>query len=192
MRLLIFGPPGAGKGTQAQFVAQHFNIPHISTGDIFRENIRNNTALGKDAQRYLDAGELVPDAVTNAMVRDRLKSDDCRNGFLLDGYPRTLDQAKELDEILATLEETIDAVVNLIASDNAVIERLMKRGRTDDTRETIQRRLEIYHETTSPLEVYYGGKGALVNVDGLGDIEVITARIIAAIAERGNDKHDEK
>lgn len=183
MKLLIFGPPGAGKGTQAQFIAKHYAIPHISTGDIFRENIRNGTPLGKDAQRYTEAGELVPDSVTNAMVRDRLAHADCREGFLLDGYPRTLDQATELDAMLGELNERIDAVINLVADDDAVAARLLNRGRSDDTLDTVQRRLQIYHETTRPLELYYTGKGLLLNVDGIGDIEEITVRIVDAIVK---------
>jgi len=126
-----------------------FDIPHISTGDIFRENIRGDTALGKEAKRYLDAGELVPDSVTNAMVRDRLRSGDCSNGFLLDGFPRTLDQAKELDDILSTIDKKIDAVVNLVAFDDAVIERLMKRGRGDDTRNSSTQTADLSRDDAS-------------------------------------------
>jgi adenylate kinase len=189
MQLLMFGPPGAGKGTQAEFIARHYAIPHISTGDIFRENIRTGTALGKEAQRYTEAGELVPDSVTNAMIRDRLSHEDCLGGFLLDGYPRTLEQAKELDNILAGLNETIDAVVNLAVPDDEVAERLLKRGRSDDTQETVRRRLEIYHETTRPLEMYYAEKGKLLNVDGIGSIEEITRHIVEAITRHSAAQH---
>lgn len=182
MRLLIFGPPGAGKGTQAQFISTHYNIPHISTGDLFRENIRKDTPLGIAAKRYSDAGELVPDSVTNAMVKERLAQDDTAGGFLLDGYPRTPDQARALETFLP--HGAIDAVINMIVPMEELIERLGKRGRIDDSAETIRRRLVIYQETTKPLAEYYRGKGLLLDIQGVGAIEDITQQIIMAVEHR--------
>ncbi|MBN1448320.1 MAG: adenylate kinase [Bacteroidetes bacterium] len=180
MRLLIFGPPGAGKGTQAQFISERYSIPHISTGDIFRENIRNDTPLGQEAKRYSEGGELVPDAVTNAMVQARLSQPDAQNGFLLDGYPRTTNQAEALERMLP--EGTgLDAVLNMIVPENEILERLSKRGRTDDADDTILKRLRIYRETTEPIAEYYRGRGILVDIQGVGTIEDITGRIINAI-----------
>jgi adenylate kinase len=181
MRLILFGPPGAGKGTQAEFIARHFAIPHISTGDIFRENIRNKTPLGLEAQRWSDAGNLVPDSVTNAMVRDRLAQNDCATGFLLDGYPRTTAQADELAGMLKERYTALNAVVNLIVPDADLVERLLKRGRSDDTRETIARRLEVYHESTKPLIGYYRDMKLLRDVEGVGSIVDITGRILSAL-----------
>jgi len=183
MRLLIFGPPGAGKGTQAQFISNYFNIPHISTGDLFRENIRNDTPLGIEAKRYSDAGELVPDSVTNAMVKERLAQDDTAEGFLLDGYPRTPDQAEALGTFLPD-DTSIDAVINMIVPMEELIERLGKRGRVDDSSETIRRRLVIYHETTEPLAEYYREKGLLLDIQGVGEIDDITKQIIMAVEHR--------
>lgn len=181
MYLLIFGPPGAGKGTQAQRISERLSIPHISTGDIFRENIRNNTPLGLEARRYTDSGNLVPDSVTNAMVKSRLHDEDCSGGFLLDGYPRTIEQAQELEQILGELGYELNAVVNLEVTDGELIQRLSKRGRKDDSPETIRRRLQVYHETTSPVKDFYYGQGKLVNVHGIGDIQEITETIIQRI-----------
>lgn len=181
MRLVIFGPPGAGKGTQAEFIARHFAIPHISTGDLFRENIQRETQLGLEARRYSNAGELVPDSVTNAMVRERLAEKDCNKGFLLDGYPRTPAQADELAAMLAARGAALNAVINLNVPDGELIERLSKRGRTDDTAETIKRRLEVYHDTTKPLIGYYKSKSLLRDVIGVGSIEEITQRILTAL-----------
>ncbi|MCB2203922.1 adenylate kinase [bacterium] len=183
MRLLIFGPPGAGKGTQAQFISTHFNIPHISTGDIFRENIRNGTPLGIEAKRYSEAGDLVPDSVTNAMVKERLEKPDTAAGFLLDGYPRTPAQAEALDSFLPD-GATLDAVLNMIVPEEELLERLGKRGRSDDSLDTIRHRLHIYHETTEPLAEYYRGKGLLVDIQGVGDITDITGQIITAVEHR--------
>jgi len=181
MRLVLFGPPGAGKGTQAVYLAEQFHIPHISTGDIFRDNIRNATPLGVEAKRYSDAGDLVPDDVTNAMVRERLNKSDCSTGFLLDGYPRTLSQAQVLDEILLSIDANLDAVVNLDVPEAVLLERLSTRGRVDDSIDTIKYRLTIYHTSTEPLVEFYKKKNVLRNVEGVGQIEEITARIISIV-----------
>lgn len=183
MRLLIFGPPGAGKGTQALFISKHYNIPHISTGDIFRENIRNNTPLGIEAKRYSEAGELVPDNVTVLMVIERLAQDDTKNGFLLDGFPRTPTQAEALEHMMPD-RTRIHAVLNMIVPEEELLKRLSTRGRQDDELETIRRRLRIYHDTTEPLAEYYRGKGILVDIIGVGTIEDITRQIIMAIESK--------
>lgn len=188
-RLLLVGPPGAGKGTQANRLAEIFAIPAISTGDIFRANVRDETPLGVEAKRYMDRGEYVPDSLTNALVADRLTQDDCANGFLLDGFPRTLDQVRALDEMLNAEGESLDAVVELIADPDVVVERLRVRaaeqGRSDDSEEVVRNRLEVYRRETSPLIDVYGGRDMLVSVDGLGTIPAVTDRIIAALAARG-------
>lgn len=180
MRLLIMGPPGAGKGTQATFISEHFGIPHVSTGDLFRANLAQGTALGQEAKKYMDAGEYVPDSVTNGMVRDRLKQDDAKTGFLLDGYPRTVQQVAELDGMLSG--KSLDKVIVLTADTNEVVARLLKRaqdqGRADDTEEVIRRRLEVYEEQTAPLIDLYKSRGLLVEVDGLGSVNEVTSRIM--------------
>lgn len=185
-RLVILGPPGAGKGTQAARIAERVGIPAISTGDIFRANVKGQTELGKLAQQYMDAGEYVPDEVTNAMVRDRLSQDDAHEGFLLDGYPRTLAQVSELDAILAELDNELDVVIELVAETDEVVQRLLKRaeieGRADDTEDVIRRRLEIYGEQTAPLAERYSERGLLLRVDGLGAIEEVNDRIVQALA----------
>ena len=179
MRLLIMGPPGAGKGTQAAKIAEAFAIAHISTGDLFRANLSEGTALGLEAKKYMDAGEYVPDSVTNDMVRDRLSHRDAQAGFLLDGYPRTVAQVTELDEMLG--DETLDRVLVLTADTDEVVGRLLnraiKQGRSDDTEEVIRRRLEVYEEQTAPLIDLYSSRGILVTVDGLGSIDEVAARI---------------
>jgi len=183
MRLILVGPPGAGKGTQAVHLAAHYSIPHISTGDIFRANIKNSTELGKRAQAFMDKGELVPDSVTNGMVRERLKDADTQGGFLLDGYPRTVAQVAELDGMLSATP--LDRVIELTADSDVVVRRLMERsieqGRADDSEDVIRRRLEIYEEQTAPLTALYKSRGLLVQVDGLGSVEEVTARISAAL-----------
>ena len=180
MRLLIMGPPGAGKGTQAQFIAKEFAIPHVSTGDLFRANLAQGTALGQEAKKYMDAGEYVPDSVTNGMVRDRLKQTDALEGFLLDGYPRTIAQVGELDGMLGG--KNLDRVIVLTADTNEIVGRLLKRaqdqGRADDTEEVIRRRLEVYEEQTAPLIDLYKSRGLLVEVDGLGSVNEVTSRIM--------------
>ncbi len=185
MRLVIMGPPGAGKGTQAVVVAEALHVPHISTGDIFRANVSKGTPLGEEAKRYMDAGEYVPDSVTNAMVRDRIAQDDCVGGFLLDGYPRTLEQVNELDMMLLADRLHLDRVIELTVDTDAVVARLLKRaqeqGRSDDTAEVIRRRLEVYFEQTAPLIAVYQDRGLIVEVDGMGDVPEVTARILAAL-----------
>lgn len=181
MRLILFGPPGAGKGTQARYIARRFSIPHISTGDIFRDNIQRMTPLGAEVKRHSDSGNLVPDSLTNAMIRDRLAFPDCQSGFLLDGYPRTIDQADELGKILIEMDSALDAVVNLIVPDSEILERLSKRGRTDDDPDTIAHRLRVYRESTSPLIEYYRGRGLIRDVEGVGSIEDITQRILSVL-----------
>ena len=175
------GPPGAGKGTQAKVVATHFGVPAVSTGDIFRANVAGKTPLGREAQRYMEAGEYVPDEVTNAMVRDRLGLPDAVPGFLLDGYPRTLAQVDELDDMLADYGVKLDAVVALTVDQEELISRLLQRahleGRVDDTEEVIRRRQEVYAEQTEPLVTVYRNRGLLVEIDGMGEIDVVTHRV---------------
>lgn len=193
MRLIIMGPPGAGKGTQAAFIAERYGIPAISTGDIFRANIKNGTELGRKVQDILAGGGYVPDEVTNAIVRDRLLQDDAVNGFLLDGYPRTTGQVEALDEMLADQGTSLDAVLELTADTDEVVARLLKRaqdqGRADDTEDVIRRRLAVYHEETAPLAAVYGERGLLRRVDGMGPVEEVTARVEQALG-RGAEPLD--
>jgi adenylate kinase len=188
-RLLLIGPPGAGKGTQAAKLAEAFHIPAISTGDIFRENVKNETELGQQAKAFMDRGEYVPDSLTNALVRDRLDWDDAKQGFLLDGYPRTADQVEELDSILGDKDESLNAVVLITADTDEVVRRLLGRaaeqGRADDTEDVIRRRLEVYAEQTAPLIDVYSKRNLVIEVDGLGAVDEVTARILEALASRG-------
>ncbi len=188
-RLLLIGPPGAGKGTQAAKLAEAFNIPAISTGDIFRENVKNETELGTQAKAFMDRGEYVPDSLTNALVRDRLAWADAENGFLLDGYPRTGDQVEELDSILSDAGQSLNAVVLITADTDEVVRRLLNRaqeqGRADDTEDVIRRRLEVYAEQTAPLIDVYSKRNLVIEVDGLGAVAEVTARILEALASRG-------
>ena len=184
------GPPGAGKGTQAKVIAERLGIPAISTGDIFRANVSQQTPLGVEAKRYMDAGDYVPDEVTNAMVRSRIAEPDATPGFLLDGYPRTVAQVEELDSMLADSSHSIDAVVVLTVDQDEVVQRLLKRaeieGRADDTEDVIRRRQEIYAEQTAPLIEVYAGRDLLVEVDGMGSVDEVTARVFAAL-DSGHD-----
>ena len=189
IRILLIGPPGAGKGTQAALLAKHFGIPAISTGDIFRENVRNESPLGLEAKAFMDRGEYVPDSLTNALVRDRLNQSDAVDGFLLDGYPRTIDQVEELDDILDESDKKLDVVVQLTADSEELLRRLSGRaeeqGRSDDTPEVIKRRLGVYEEQTAPLIDIYASRSLVANVNGLGEIADITTRIIEVLDARG-------
>jgi adenylate kinase len=193
-RFLIVGPPGAGKGTQAARISESFGIPTISTGDMFRSNIAQNTELGQQVKAILDAGDYVPDSLTNELVEDRLRAADCAEGFLLDGYPRTTDQVRYLDELLAGDGHRLDAVIQLVADQDEIVRRLRKRaleqGRTDDTEEAIRHRQEVYRRETEPLVAEYSSRELLIEVDGLGEIDDVTTRIFSALAERGLDGAD--
>ncbi|CED90860.1 adenylate kinase [Actinomyces succiniciruminis] len=188
-RMVILGPPGAGKGTQAARICERLGIPAISTGDIFRANVAGGTELGRQAKQYMDAGEYVPDSVTNAMVADRLAADDAADGFLLDGYPRTEAQVHELDSMLAAADLSLDVVLEITADAEVVVQRLLGRaaeqGRTDDTEPVIRRRLEVYAEQTAPLAALYEQRGLLVRADGVGALDEVTDRIMNALATRG-------
>jgi len=185
MRLIIMGPPGAGKGTQAKFIAEHFGIPAISTGDIFRANVSKGTPLGVEAKKYMDAGEYVPDEVTNLMVRNRIDEPDAEHGFLLDGYPRTLAQVDELDGMIRFTGHRLDAVVVLTVDQDEIVERLLQRaeveGRADDTEDVIQRRQQVYLEQTEPLINVYKERGLVHEIDGMGEVEDVTKRIFDAL-----------
>jgi adenylate kinase len=185
MRMLIMGPPGAGKGTQAVRISQHYGIPAISTGDIFRANVSQGTELGKKAQEYMDAGEYVPDKVTNLMVRARIDEPDAAPGFLLDGYPRTLAQVEELDGMVAFTGHRLDAAVVLTVDQDELVARLLHRaqseGRADDTEDVIRRRQEVYAEQTEPLIEVYRQHGIVFEIDGMGDVDDVTKRIFDAL-----------
>lgn len=189
VRMLLVGPPGAGKGTQSVLLSTAFGIPAISTGDIFRANVRDETPLGVEAKGFMDRGEYVPDSLTNALVADRLSQADCESGFLLDGYPRTLDQVRALDEVLESQGNRLDVVVELTVDPEIVIDRIRLRateqGRADDTEDVARARLELYARETAPLIEVYGGRDILVSVDGIGSIDEVTGRIVEAMASRG-------
>jgi len=184
-RLVLLGPPGAGKGTQAARVATRLGVPAISTGDIFRRNVTEGTELGLTAKSYMDAGEYVPDSVTNAMVADRLAEADAVDGFLLDGYPRTADQVSELDRMLSEQGSRLDHVVEITADTDEVVQRLIKRaqdqGRSDDTEDVVRHRLDVYSEQTAPLAQLYAERALLVRVDGMGAMDDVTSRLLVAI-----------
>jgi len=181
----MMGPPGAGKGTQAQVVADHFGVPAISTGDIFRANVTDGTELGVEAKTFMDKGEYVPDELTNKMVRNRIDEPDAEPGFLLDGYPRTLSQVEELDEMIAFTGHSLDAAVVLTVDPEELVQRLLQRaqteGRADDTEDVIRRRQELYTEQTEPLIEVYRGHGILIELDGMGEVEDVTKRIFDAL-----------
>ncbi|MGL5865536.1 MAG: adenylate kinase [Dermatophilaceae bacterium] len=186
MHLLILGPPGAGKGTQASRIAERLGIPAISTGDIFRANVRDRTPLGLKVSEILDSGGYVSDDVTNAIVEDRLAKPDCGPGFLLDGYPRTLAQVDALDAMLAARDAELEHVLELQVNDDVVVDRLLRRaeveGRTDDGEDVIRERMAIYHRETTPLSDTYRERGLLVEIDGVGEVGEVTQRVIHALA----------
>ena len=188
MRLLIMGPQGVGKGTQAALLAEHYGIPAISTGDIFRANIKGKTELGLKVIEYTDKGELVPDELTNSIVKDRLAQDDTANGWILDGYPRNAAQVEALDAMLEELGTPLDAVVALDADHDVLMARIAKRaeeqGRTDDPPEAIAKRLATYAKETAPLLDTYKSRGQLVAIDGVGEIDAIQKNIVAALDAR--------
>lgn len=212
MRIVLLGPPGAGKGTQAVRLAEKAGVPHISTGDMFRQAVREGTPLGREAKAYMDRGALVPDEVTIGIVRERLAKDDAAKGFVFDGFPRTTVQAEALDRILAELERPLEAVVNLVVPDEEIVRRLAGRRvcpqcgatyhvafnppaepgrcdrcgaelvqRHDDREETVRERLGVYHRQTAPLVDYYREAGLLVQVDGTGDVDAVTASVLEAL-----------
>jgi adenylate kinase len=179
MRLVLVGPPGAGKGSQAQRLAERLNVPHISTGDLFRSNLRDQTPLGVEAKRFMDAGDLVPDKVTVGMVSDRLDKPDTAVGFILDGFPRTVSQAKALAGLLQNNDSELDAVIELTLPDDTVVKRLLGRGRSDDTEEVIRRRQQVYRDDTAPLLNFY--RSRLVSVNAVGTVEEITDRLLTTL-----------
>ncbi|WP_136610736.1 adenylate kinase [Sinomonas albida] len=190
-RMLLIGPPGSGKGTQAERISDRLGIVAISTGDIFRYNVKEQTPLGVEAKKYMDAGDFVPDSVTNSMVRDRLAQDDAREGFLLDGYPRTVAQVEYLDGILSEDGLGLDVVLQLTADDEELIRRLLGRanetGRSDDNEAVIRHRLELYHTQTEAVVSRYLERGILTRVDGIGLIDEVTERVLAAIKNGAPD-----
>jgi adenylate kinase len=181
VRLLFIGPPGAGKGTQAGKVAGRLGIPHISTGEMFRDHVARGTDLGRQVEAIMAAGDYVPDEITVAMLEERIAQDDARNGYILDGFPRTAAQVDSLDELLG--DEGLDHVVVFEVDEDELVERLLARGRADDTEDTIRNRFKVYVEQTQPLIDIYDARSLTVRVDGLGDVEEVTERILSAIGE---------
>ncbi|SDE31004.1 adenylate kinase [Rhodococcus tukisamuensis] len=181
MRLVLLGPPGAGKGTQAAILSEKLGVPAISTGDLFRANIGQQTALGLEAKKYMDAGDLVPSEITNNMVKARVAEPDAVNGFLLDGFPRTVDQALALEKILADLDAKLDGVLAFDVADDVVVERMLARGRADDTEDVIRNRMRVYREETAPLLDHYAG--TVVTVDAVGEVDEVNARALAALGK---------
>jgi adenylate kinase len=190
VRVVLLGPPGAGKGTQAQVIAGRLGVPAISTGDIFRANVSGHTELGRQAKAYMDAGDLVPDEITVAMVSDRLAEPDAKAGFLLDGFPRTIAQAEQLRDSLAEMGHTLDCCLELVVDEDELVRRLSGRRmlvdgawvqRDDDKPETVRHRLEVYREQTAPLSGFYERAGLLARIDAIGEIDEVTRRALEAL-----------
>ncbi|MDT0617939.1 adenylate kinase [Salinisphaera sp. P385] len=181
MRIVLFGAPGSGKGTQAQKLVEDFGVPQISTGDLLRAAVANGTELGKKAKAAMDAGELVADEVVIGMIRDRLNEPDTANGFILDGFPRSLAQAEALDSMLENLGRPLQGVIHLEVDNEEIVQRLLERGRADDNEDTIRNRLDVFDNQTQPLIEYYQNQGKFEAVDGMGDLDAIQARIRAAL-----------
>jgi adenylate kinase len=179
VRLVILGPPGAGKGTQAELLSEALGIPHISTGDLFRANISQGTAVGVEAKRYLDAGDLVPSEITVDMVRARVAEPDAAKGFILDGFPRSTEQADALTEILRSLDASLDAVLSFVVDADVVVERMLARGRADDTEDVIRNRMAVYTSETAPLLEYYGSQ--VKTIDAVGDVHGVHQRVLSAL-----------
>jgi adenylate kinase len=177
--MVLLGPPGAGKGTQAEKLVEKLGIPQISTGDLFRHNISNGTELGLEAKKYLDAGDLVPATLTNALVDDRLDNDDVASGFILDGYPRSVEQAETLDEMLKKRDLSLDAVLEFRVPEEELVSRLKGRGRADDTEDVIRNRFKVYRDETAPLLDYYSE--ALITVDAVGELDEVFTRAVKAL-----------
>jgi adenylate kinase len=200
VRVVLLGPPGAGKGTQAQIIAGRLAVPAISTGDIFRANVSGQTELGQKAKAYMDAGDLVPDEITVAMVRDRLAEPDAKAGFLLDGFPRTIAQAEQLRDSLADLGHGLDCVLELVVDEEELVRRLSGRRmlvdgqmvqREDDKPETVRHRLEVYRAQTSPLSGFYESEGLLARIDAIGEVEEVTARAMRALGAEETVRPDQ-
>jgi adenylate kinase len=196
VRVVLLGPPGAGKGTQAQIIADRLGVPAISTGDIFRANVSGQTELGLQAKVFMDAGDLVPDEVTVAMVRDRLAEPDAKGGFLLDGFPRTIPQAEQLRSSLHDLGHGLDRVLELVVDEDELVRRLSGRRmlvdgewvqRDDDKPETVRHRLQVYREQTEPLSGFYEAEGLLTRIDAIGAVEEVTERAMRALGQAGGD-----
>lgn len=186
MRIVLLGAPGSGKGTQAKLLRDHYEVPHISTGDLLRGAVAAETPLGLQAKAVMEAGELVSDELVLGILEDRLSEDDARAGFILDGYPRNLVQAQALDDLLARLEQPVEEAVQIDVDTDRIVERLAKRGeeegRTDDTAETVRKRMDVYHSQTQPVVDYYKDQGKLSEVYGVGDIDEVNGRILAVLA----------
>jgi len=179
VRIVLLGPPGAGKGTQAQKLAEKLGIPHISTGDLFRDNINRATELGLEAKKYLDSGDLVPATLTNRLVDDRLNAADAADGFILDGFPRSVEQAEALKDMLAARNTTLDAVLEFRVSEQELLDRLKSRGRADDTEDVILNRMKVYRDETAPLLDYY--QAELKTVDAIGSLDEVFARALQVL-----------